>query len=160
MRCVCPAESVFPAFLELRGRVCVVVGAGRAAEPKIAALLVVGAAVRVVAPRASHAVRAWAREGRICWLQRGFLAADADGASVILAAAGDPIANAKASRAALTRRIAFHSANPVTGMGSDHFDHEPRLHFFAAPPCLSNAMLRLSAPRPARSRQALRQHLA
>ena len=56
--------SLFPMFLKLEGRQCLVVGAGKVGEPKIGGLLETGARIRVVALEASPAVREWARDGK------------------------------------------------------------------------------------------------
>ena len=48
--------SLFPVFLKLTGRPCLVVGAGRVGEPKIEGLVAAGATVKVVAPEATDAV--------------------------------------------------------------------------------------------------------
>ena len=53
--------SLFPMFLKLEGRLCLVVGAGTIAEAKIESLLATDAAIRVVAPKATPRVREWAR---------------------------------------------------------------------------------------------------
>lgn len=71
--------SLFPIFLRLGGRPCLVVGAGPVGESKIASLLEAGADVRVVSPAATDAVREWAREGRIVWEPRRFEPGDLDG---------------------------------------------------------------------------------
>jgi precorrin-2 dehydrogenase/sirohydrochlorin ferrochelatase len=52
-------------FLKLAGRQCLVVGAGKVGEPKIAGLLGTGARIRVVAVEASAAVREWAQSGKV-----------------------------------------------------------------------------------------------
>ena len=57
--------NLFPMFLKLEGRVCLVVGAGSVGEAKIAGLLDTGARVRVVALDASPAVHEWARQGKL-----------------------------------------------------------------------------------------------
>jgi len=57
--------SLFPMFLKLEGRRCLVVGAGKVGEPKIGGLLATGARVHVVALDASPAVREWARAGKL-----------------------------------------------------------------------------------------------
>ena len=44
--------SLFPMFLKLEGRSCLVVGAGAIGEPKIGSLLASGASVRVIAAQA------------------------------------------------------------------------------------------------------------
>ena len=41
--------SLFPMFLKLEGKQCLVVGAGKVGEPKIGGLLETGARIRVVA---------------------------------------------------------------------------------------------------------------
>lgn len=71
--------NLFPMFLKLDGRQCLVVGAGSVGEPKIAGLLETGARIRVVALDASAAVREWARQGRISLELRRFSPEDLDG---------------------------------------------------------------------------------
>ncbi len=78
--------SLFPLFVKLDGRPCLVVGAGPVGEAKIASLVRAGANVRVVAPRATRTVRAWARAGKISWEARGFDPADLDGTFLVVAA--------------------------------------------------------------------------
>ena len=68
--------SLFPMFLKLKGKRCLVVGAGNVGEPKIEGLLETGAQVRVVALQASPAVREWARAGKIELELRAFTADD------------------------------------------------------------------------------------
>jgi precorrin-2 dehydrogenase/sirohydrochlorin ferrochelatase len=63
-----------------------VVGAGAVGEAKVKSLLRAGAKVRVVAPRATRAVRAWRRAGKVCWEARGFKPADLDGVFLVVAA--------------------------------------------------------------------------
>lgn len=78
--------SLFPAFLKVAGRRCLVVGAGAVGEEKMEGLLRAGAEVRVVATYATRRVRAWAREGKIRWEARKFRAADLRGAFLVVAA--------------------------------------------------------------------------
>ncbi|HEV2386457.1 MAG TPA: NAD(P)-dependent oxidoreductase [Candidatus Acidoferrales bacterium] len=56
--------ALFPMFLKLEERRVLVVGGGRVGEAKIRSLLETGARVKVVAPRATARVQAWARA---CW---------------------------------------------------------------------------------------------
>ncbi len=78
--------SLFPMFLKLINRPCLVVGAGQVGETKIASLLAAEAAVRVVAPEATEAVRQWARTGRLDWQPRRFEPADLDGNFLVVVA--------------------------------------------------------------------------
>lgn len=78
--------NLFPMFLKLEGKRCVVVGAGKVGEPKIGGLLETGARVHVVALDASPAVREWAREGRIELDLRPFHPDDLNGAFLAVVA--------------------------------------------------------------------------
>lgn len=78
--------SLFPMFLKLEGKQCLVVGAGRVGEPKIGSLLETGARIRVVSLDASPVVREWARAGRIELEVRAFSAEDLEGAFLTVVA--------------------------------------------------------------------------
>jgi len=80
-----PAK-LFPMFLKLGGRPCLVVGAGTVAESKIASLIEADARVLVVAPDATPGVLAWAEAKRVEWRQRGFQPGDLDGMFIVVAA--------------------------------------------------------------------------
>jgi precorrin-2 dehydrogenase/sirohydrochlorin ferrochelatase len=81
--------SLFPMFLKLEGRNCLVLGAGSVGEQKIRSLLDCGAHLRVIAPSASAAVREWAQSGLLTWIPREFESADLDGAYLVVAATSD-----------------------------------------------------------------------
>ena len=78
--------NLFPLFVKLEKRRCLVVGAGAIGESKIASLLDTGAKVRVVAPEATAKVRAWARAHKIDWRRRGFRSEDLAGMFLAVAA--------------------------------------------------------------------------
>jgi precorrin-2 dehydrogenase/sirohydrochlorin ferrochelatase len=80
------AEKLFPMFLKLAGRPCLVVGAGEIGESKIASLLEAGAKVRVVAPEATTQVQSWAQSKKIEWQQRAWEPADLDEMFLVVAA--------------------------------------------------------------------------
>jgi precorrin-2 dehydrogenase/sirohydrochlorin ferrochelatase len=80
--------SLFPMFVKLEGRLCLVVGAGTVGETKIESLLAAGASVHVVAPHATPKVREWARAARIEWSAREYVPADLAGAFLVIAATG------------------------------------------------------------------------
>lgn len=91
---------LFPAFLKLAGRRCVVVGAGPIAEEKIGSLLRAGAKIQVVAPEATDRVQAWARARKIRWHARAFRSADLSGAFLVVAATSSPALHARIYRQA------------------------------------------------------------
>jgi precorrin-2 dehydrogenase/sirohydrochlorin ferrochelatase len=78
--------SLFPMFLKLSAKPCVVVGAGTIAESKIESLLVAEAKVTVISPEALPRVQAWAAGGDICWVQREYREGDLEGAFLCIAA--------------------------------------------------------------------------
>ncbi|MGA8940187.1 MAG: bifunctional precorrin-2 dehydrogenase/sirohydrochlorin ferrochelatase [Acidobacteriaceae bacterium] len=77
--------SLFPIFLKLTARPCVVVGAGSIAESKIESLLAAEASVTVIAPEASARVREWAGGGEIVWERREYGTGDLAGAFLVVA---------------------------------------------------------------------------
>ena len=80
-----PAK-LFPMFLKLSDRPCLVVGAGTIAESKIVSLLEAGGRVRVVAPEATPQVRSWAQSNDVQWHQRPFQPHDLEGIFLVVAA--------------------------------------------------------------------------
>jgi len=78
--------NLFPMFLKLEGKQCLVVGAGKVGEPKIAGLLETGARIRIVATEASPSVREWARAGLLELELRPFNASDLEGAFLAVVA--------------------------------------------------------------------------
>jgi len=80
---------VYPVFLDIRGKLCVVVGGGRVARRKVEGLLAAGAAVRVVSPEADARLAALGREGKIEWLTREYAEGDLDKAFLVFAATDD-----------------------------------------------------------------------
>jgi precorrin-2 dehydrogenase/sirohydrochlorin ferrochelatase len=80
-----PLQKLFPMFLKLVGRRCLVVGAGTIAEGKIASLLEADAIVTVVAPKATKQVEAWAVEKEIDWHARSYEPSDLEGMFLVIA---------------------------------------------------------------------------
>ena len=78
--------NLFPMFMKLAMKQCLVVGAGKVGEPKINGLIDTGASVHVVAIAASGQVREWADAGKIELELRPFTASDLDGKFLAVAA--------------------------------------------------------------------------
>jgi len=85
--------SLFPIFLKLDGRRCLVVGAGNVGEPKIQSLLAAHAEVVVVAPEATTTVQGWAESGSITWNRKRFESSDLDSAVLVIAATASEAIN-------------------------------------------------------------------
>lgn len=96
---------LFPMFLKLEGRNCLVLGAGSVGETKIRSLLDCGARVHVVAPAASQAVRDWAERGELTWAARNYEPSDLDGVFLVVAATSSAEVNHEIYRDAQGRGI-------------------------------------------------------
>jgi len=79
----------YPAFLDLRGRRCLVVGGGAIAERKVGALLDAGAQVVIVSPNLTTSLRAFVAEGVVEHRARRFRRHDTGGCALVVAATGD-----------------------------------------------------------------------
>jgi precorrin-2 dehydrogenase/sirohydrochlorin ferrochelatase len=77
---------LFPMFVKLEGKRCLVVGAGHVGESKIRSLLDTGAEIHVVALQATDAVLEWARAGAIKLELRPFAPGDLNGTSLAIVA--------------------------------------------------------------------------
>jgi precorrin-2 dehydrogenase/sirohydrochlorin ferrochelatase len=97
--------KLFPMFLKLAGRPCLVVGAGAIAESKISSLVETGADVSVVAPEARRQIRSWAREGKIKWHQRSWEPSDLEGMFLVVAATSSTKLNEQILKKATRRGI-------------------------------------------------------
>jgi precorrin-2 dehydrogenase/sirohydrochlorin ferrochelatase len=85
--------SLFPIFLKLANKPCVVIGAGNIAESKIESLLTAEARVTVIAPTALPRVAQWAANGDLTWHQREYREGDLTGAFLCVAATATPAVN-------------------------------------------------------------------
>src|SRR5579864_4682898 len=97
--------NLFPMFLKLEGRSCLVVGAGKIGESKIRSLLAARAKVRVIAPWATPAVEAWERAGVLTRQAREFEAADLDSTFLVVAATSSIKVNDQVYREAQRRQV-------------------------------------------------------
>jgi precorrin-2 dehydrogenase len=99
------AAPLFPMFVKLEGRSCLVAGAGSIGEPKIRSLTDCGAKVHVVAPSASPAVIEAASRDALVWSRREFGLSDLDGVFVAVAATNSQDVNHAIYQAAQERGI-------------------------------------------------------
>ena len=105
--------SVLPIFLKLDGRRGLLVGAGAIALEKIGSLLKTGVRLRVIAPEARAEIRKLAAEGKLEWVERGFVPSDLDGIFVVVAATNVPEVNAAVYREAVARDIPCNSVDDI-----------------------------------------------
>jgi len=96
---------MFPIFLKLESRPCLIVGAGVVAEGKIHGLLAERASVRVVAPEATAQIRQWATARVIEWEQRSFEPRDLEGTFLVIVATSSRDLNNRVFTAAHAKGI-------------------------------------------------------
>lgn len=111
--------ALFPAFIKLAGRPCLIVGAGTVAESKVVPLLDSGAQVTVIAPNATEEIQRLAASRRIRWIPRKFTPADLDRAFLVVAATSDASVN----------RAVFHEARE-RGLLCNSVDDPPNCDFY------------------------------
>jgi siroheme synthase-like protein len=103
--------SLFPIFLKLTNRPCLLVGAGEVALQKIPSLLNSEAKLRVVAPRVHPEITALALQGHIEFHQHEFTPADLDNTFLVVAATDNPQVNATIYEEAVARNILCNSVD-------------------------------------------------
>ncbi|MCE5312829.1 MAG: bifunctional precorrin-2 dehydrogenase/sirohydrochlorin ferrochelatase [Nitrospiraceae bacterium] len=89
--------SYFPAFINLNGKKCVVVGGGRVAERKISLLKSSGADITVVSPKLTPGLTTMKRNGAFYHLERTYRKSDVAGAFLVIAATSDNKVNKRVS---------------------------------------------------------------
>jgi precorrin-2 dehydrogenase/sirohydrochlorin ferrochelatase len=85
--------DLFPIFLKLSARPCIVIGAGNLAESKIESLRAANARVTVIAPHARPRIEDMAASGEILWLQREYTPGDLAGAFLVVSATDNAAVN-------------------------------------------------------------------
>jgi len=103
--------EMFPIFLKLLDRPCLVVGAGTIAAPKIDSLLRAGARLTVVSPRANPEVEIRAQAAEFDWHQRVFTESDLDGIFLVVTATDVKAVNHAVAEAARARQILCNSVD-------------------------------------------------
>jgi siroheme synthase-like protein len=96
---------LYMAALKLKGRRCLVVGAGDVGLEKVEGLLLCDGDVTVVAPEAVKVIADYAEEGSIRWERREFQDSDLDGAFLAVAATADTDVNIAVSEGAERRAM-------------------------------------------------------
>ncbi len=103
--------SLFPIFLKLDGRRCLVVGAGVVGEPKVQSLLSANARVEIVAPETTKQMEEWAQSGAVTLNRRNFQSTDLDGVFLVIAATSSAEVNSSVFAEAQSRNILCNSVD-------------------------------------------------
>lgn len=102
----------YPAYLDLRGRSCLVVGGGAVAERKAHSLIDAGANVTVVSPELTPKLRDLARAGAITVRSGKFEPADVEKRVLVIAATDSAEVNSAVARACRDRNILVNVVSP------------------------------------------------
>jgi precorrin-2 dehydrogenase/sirohydrochlorin ferrochelatase len=97
--------DLFPIFLRLAARPCIVIGAGNLAESKIESLRSAHARVTVIAPEAEPRIAELGGTGEIEWHQREYVEGDLTGQFLVVAATDNPAVNRAVYREAIEKDI-------------------------------------------------------
>lgn len=93
----------YPLFLDLKGRLCKVIGAGKVAWRKVEGLLDAGARVEVISPSAVPELENLAHQGLINLIRREYREGDLEGAFLVIGATSERAVNAAVFREAESR---------------------------------------------------------
>ena len=95
----------YPAFIDVRGRDCVVIGGGDLGEEKVVKLLECDAKVVVVSPDVTPKVKGLADTGEVEWIRREYKDGDLERAFIAIANTGDPEMDGRISKEAEERNV-------------------------------------------------------
>ena len=82
-------EHLYPIYLSLVGKNCLIIGGGPVAERKVASLCEYGAHITVISPRVEPGIAEWANEGLLEWSAREFGINDLEGSFMVFIATDD-----------------------------------------------------------------------
>ncbi len=102
----------YPAYLDLRGRSCLIIGGGTVAERKALTLLEAGADVTIISPILSSRLKELFSTGKIAHRQKKFDEKDISGEFLVIAAASSPEVNISVARVCKERQVLVNVVVP------------------------------------------------
>lgn len=103
--------SYYPIFLELEGKIALVIGGGRVSERKIQTLLSYGASIDIVSKQLTDKLKELVEVGKIRHLGEEFREAYLDNAFLVVAATDDKLLNHKVSERARERGLLVNAVD-------------------------------------------------
>jgi precorrin-2 dehydrogenase/sirohydrochlorin ferrochelatase len=91
-------KAYYPAFLNLKGKIAVVIGGGKVAERKVVSLLKAGSDVKVISPYLTKRIEKEKLRGRIKHIPRQYRKGDLKNAFLVIAATDFPTINDRVSK--------------------------------------------------------------
>jgi precorrin-2 dehydrogenase/sirohydrochlorin ferrochelatase len=87
--------ELYPVFLKIKEKRCLVVGGGSVAERKVRTLIDYGASVTLISPELTSGLKKLVEQGKIILINRDYLKGDLDGFFLAVAATSEPEVNRK-----------------------------------------------------------------
>ncbi|MGI6330605.1 MAG: precorrin-2 dehydrogenase/sirohydrochlorin ferrochelatase family protein [Zhaonellaceae bacterium] len=97
--------AMFPLFIDLQDKLCVVIGGGKVATRKVGSLAGFGAKIKVVSPKLTEQLEELERKKIIEVVKRGYHEGDLKGAFMAIAATSDKELNGKIHEYAIQHNI-------------------------------------------------------
>jgi len=104
----------YPVNLNIKDKLCVVIGGGSVAERKVKNLHRYGGRVRVVSPDLTDRLSKWASQGKMDYTRSEYRASHLKGAFLVYAATSDRKVNAEIARDAAKRRLLVNVVDSAT----------------------------------------------
>ncbi|RKX59077.1 MAG: bifunctional precorrin-2 dehydrogenase/sirohydrochlorin ferrochelatase [Thermodesulfobacteriota bacterium] len=95
----------YPVFLNLKNRLCIVIGGGKVAERKVKMLLEAGAKIKVISPELTKDLTKLADEKKIIWEKREYKKGDLEGAWLVITATNNKEVQIEVQQEAEEKRI-------------------------------------------------------
>jgi len=106
------SASLYPLFLNLQGRACVVIGGNEMAEGKVSDLLDAEAKVQLIASDVTPQIAEWSRVGKLHWQPRPYQRGDLADAFLVVSIA-DAETNAQVFEEAEARHIFCNAVDDI-----------------------------------------------
>lgn len=103
--------KLFPIYLNMNEKPCLIIGGGKVARRKIEDLLDYGLIIKVVSPQVEEKIATWAGEGIISLQQRPFQEDDLDGAYIVFTATDNNELNHRVARLCRQRSILVNAVD-------------------------------------------------
>ena len=90
--------GLFPVFINLENKRCLVVGGGKVAERKVENLLEYPVLIDLISPQVTAKLHNWAKNNRVNWISRSFQPTDIQDAFLVFVATDDQQINREVAR--------------------------------------------------------------
>ncbi|MDK2986028.1 MAG: precorrin-2 dehydrogenase [Clostridia bacterium] len=97
--------ALFPIYLSLKNKDCLVVGGGKVAQRKVQSLIAAEASVRVISPKITSDLLKLVHEGKIFWKQKKFHAEDLENPFIVISATDDENVNKEVATLCMEKNI-------------------------------------------------------